>query len=144
MILSMRLLAALSLAWCAACVSAPPPATDIVTLERARFAAMTHQDLEALEPMLGADLLYCHSDGQCETKPEFLETIRSGRIRYRAIEVLELRPRIVGDAVVINGSVLIDGVIGGQPRSLRIAFTDVYARRNGRWQLIAWQSTRLP
>ncbi|MGH8309842.1 MAG: nuclear transport factor 2 family protein [Steroidobacteraceae bacterium] len=140
----MRLLAALSLAWCAACVSGPNPSTDIVVVERLRFAAMTRQDVNALEPMLGEDLVYCHSDGRCETKPEFLETIRSGRIRYRAINVIELRTRRVGEAVVINGSVLVDGVIGGQPRSLRIAFTDVYARRNGRWQLIAWQSTRLP
>jgi hypothetical protein len=25
-----------------------------------------------------------------------------------------------------------------------VRFTDVYARRNGRWQMVTWQSTRLP
>jgi ketosteroid isomerase-like protein len=140
----MRSALALVLLWCTACASLPPPSTAVAELERARFAAMTRPDVNALEAMLADDLVYCHSDGQCETKVEFLETIRSERIRYRAIEVLELRPRVVGDAVVVHGSIAIDGVLGGQPRKLRIVYTDVYARREGRWQLIAWQSTRLP
>jgi len=140
----MRSALALVLLWCTACASLPSHLTAVAELERARFAAMTRPDLNALVAMLADDLVYCHSDGQCETKVEFLETIRSERIRYRAIEVLELRPRVVGDAVVVHGSIAIDGVLGGQSRKLRIVFTDVYAHRDSRWQLIAWQSTRLP
>jgi Domain of unknown function (DUF4440) len=113
-------------------------------METERFAAMVRRDVSALEPMLGDDLIYCHSHGECETKTEFLETIRSGRLEYRAIEVLQMRPRVAGDAVVVNGSIGLQGVADGQTRNMRVAFTDVYARRKGRWQLIAWQSTRLP
>ncbi|HKZ74446.1 MAG TPA: nuclear transport factor 2 family protein, partial [Steroidobacteraceae bacterium] len=118
---------------------------DVEALERSRFTAMTAQDVGALEPMLADDLVYCHSNGACETKAQFLETIHSGRIRYQVMKVLELRPRAVGgDAVVVNGSVAVDGLMGGQARSFTIVFTDVYAQRSGRWQLTAWQSTQLP
>ena len=144
MIHCMRGSVALVLAWCTACVSVPQAGNAVIETERARFAAMTQPDLAALERMLGDDLVYCHSDGVCETKTEFLQTIRTGRIRYRAIEVLDLKPRVLGDAILVNGSVAIEGVMGGQTRQLRISFTDVYARREGRWQLIAWQSTPLP
>jgi ketosteroid isomerase-like protein len=140
----MRGTVALLLAWCTACASLPQAQDAVMQTERARFLAMTRQDMPTLARMLADDLVYCHSDGRCETKTEFLETIRSQRIRYRAIEVLDLKPRVLGDAVVVNGSVAIEGVIGGQPRNVRISFTDVYAHRAGRWQLIAWQSTPLP
>jgi hypothetical protein len=25
-----------------------------------------------------------------------------------------------------------------------VRFTDVYAKRNGKWQMVVWQSTKLP
>jgi ketosteroid isomerase-like protein len=127
-----------------ACAAVEPRLDDLERLERARFEAMTRQDVAALEPMLADDLVYCHSDGSCEGKRELLETIRSGRIRYVALKVLELRPRAFGDVVLFNGVVTIDGVLGGQTRSFNVVFTDAYARRGGGWQLIAWQSTRSP
>lgn len=126
------------------CTSAPARPADIAALERARFAAMTRQDVAALEPLLAEDLRYCHSNGLCESRAEFLESIGSGSIRYRRIEVLELQPRPAGDAVIVHGTIAVEGEIGGRAARMRLLFTDVYVRREGRWQLAAWQSTRLP
>jgi hypothetical protein len=28
--------------------------------------------------------------------------------------------------------------------SFRVRFTDVYVNKGGKWQMVAWQSTRLP
>jgi len=33
---------------------------------------------------------------------------------------------------------------GGRPNSFGVRFTDVYANRGGHWQMVTWQSTRLP
>jgi len=32
----------------------------------------------------------------------------------------------------------------GAIRRLSLRFTEVYVRRAGRWELVVWQSTRLP
>jgi hypothetical protein len=32
----------------------------------------------------------------------------------------------------------------GNPVSFRVRFTDVYVNKGGQWQMVAWQSTRLP
>ena len=32
----------------------------------------------------------------------------------------------------------------GTPNAFGVRFTDVYARRDGRWQMVTWQSTKLP
>jgi hypothetical protein len=137
----MRVSLTLAFAWCTACTSLPASESAVLQLERARFDAMTRQDVRALEPLLADDLVYCHSHGLCETKTEFLESIGNASIRYRSIEVLELRPRALDDAIVVNGTIAIEGVLGGEIRTMRLSFLDVYARRDGRWQLIAWQST---
>ena len=117
---------------------------EVEALERARFAAMTRQDIEALRPMLADDLRYCHSNGRCETKAQFLETLRTGDIRYLAIDVLDLHVRAANGAAIVHGTIDVAGEIGGQQIPLRLIFTDVYVRRDGRWQLAAWQSTRVP
>ena len=130
--------------WLAAACASTPPQEAVAAIERARFAAMTRRDAAALEPMLAQELLYCHSNGECETREQFLATLASGRIRYRAIEPRELRVRAYGEVAVVNGRIEVDGEIGGRPAALTLIFTDVYVRRDGRWQLIAWQSTRAP
>jgi hypothetical protein len=54
-----------------------------VASEEARFAAMSANDLEALESLLDDDLHYVHANGMIEGKAEFLRKIRSGERRYR-------------------------------------------------------------
>jgi hypothetical protein len=34
--------------------------------------------------------------------------------------------------------------VRGQQASFRVRFTDVYVKRDDRWQMVAWHATRLP
>jgi ketosteroid isomerase-like protein len=117
---------------------------DVALVQRERLGAMVRQDIAALEPMLADDLVYCHSDASCEKKDEFLETIRSGRIRYVAMRVQRQTARAYGEVAILNGTLAIEGVMGGQVRTFSLVYTDVYTRRDGQWQLVAWHSTRKP
>lgn len=118
--------------------------SELEALERARFAAMTHQDVEALRPMLAPDLLYCHSNARCESREQFLATIAAGAIRYRMIEPRELRVRRYGDVAIINGRIDVGGEAAGRPASMQLVYVDAYVRRQGRWRLVAWQSAQVP
>jgi ketosteroid isomerase-like protein len=126
------------------CSGFSAPLADIESVERARFAAMTHQDIKALQPMLADDLIYCHSNGRCETKPQLLESIRTGRVRYNTVTILSLQPRTAAGAVIVNGSIAVDGSMDGLPVKMQLVYMGVYVRRDGQWRLAAWQSARLP
>jgi hypothetical protein len=144
-LLTLMALMALLLAGCAVRGTPTADALDaVVALERARLAALQAHDLQGLETMLAADLRYCHSTGVCETRAQFLEALRSGQMRYRRLEVLALEPRAVGAAVLIHGRLDVEVESRGQRIPMQLVYTDVYAQRDGRWQLIAWQSTRAP
>lgn len=120
------------------------PSAAVEALERQRFAALERNDLPALEQALAADLVYCHSNARCETRAQFLAALRDGSMRYRRVEVLELRARNVGGAVLLHGRIDLDAEMAGSAARMQLVYTDVWAQRDGRWQLIAWQSTRAP
>ena len=46
--------------------------------------------------------------------------------------------------MVLTGSRRSAVVVNGTPNAFGVRFTDVYAKRNGSWQMVTWQSTRLP
>ena len=49
----------------------------------------------------------------------------------------------LGSTVVLTGEASISVNSGGNAMSFRVRFTDVWANRNGGWQMVTWQSTRL-
>ncbi len=105
---------------------------------------MIAADTDTLAPLLGDDLTYIHSSGQRETKSEFLETVRSGAIRYRRIEPSQRATRRYRSVVIVTGTARVSIQQGGQDSVLSLRHTSVYAKRRGAWQLVSWQSTRLP
>jgi hypothetical protein len=60
------------------CSGFSAPLADIESVQGARFAPMTHQDIKTLQPMLADDLIDCHANGRCETKAQLLESIAPG------------------------------------------------------------------
>lgn len=120
------------------------PADDILAAETARVDALLRADYEALDRLLGEDLTYTHSTAVLDTKAMFLESLRSGRLRYLQFRHEDPKVRVLGDVGLINTVVRIVSVNRGQENRNHLRVTIVYAKRDGRWQMVAWQSTRMP
>lgn len=110
----------------------------------ARFTAMVREDLRGLDTLLAPELTYIHSDGELESKAQFLATLRSGRLRYQAIEPSELEARLYGDAGVVTGLSRMRVKVGSELHRFSIRFTALYRHVTTGWVLVAWQATRLP
>ena|SRR5437879_2182543 len=116
----------------------------VLATEDQRFAAMLHADTAALERLLASDLTYVHTDGEQNTKREFLRVLGAGDLRYAAIVPEAREVRVNGSIAVVAGRSAMRVESGGQTHAFRIRYLAVY-RYNGRaWELFAWQSTRLP
>ena len=125
-------------------MSAPPNLGEVEAVERARFQTFTRADTAAMQAVLGDDLLYCHSTGKCQTKPELIAAFASKDLVYRKLTLIDMKPRAIGGAALVNGKVEITAEQSGQPVTFQGIYTDVYVKRDGRWQLVSWQSTRSP
>lgn len=126
----------------AGCATSQQP--DVREAQALRFQAMLHNDAEALAPMLADDLVYVHSTAAMETKQQFLENLRTGAMRYHVFEPSETVVRMYGSVAVVTGRVKGKVTMAGNDLDVDIRYTSVYRLNNGRWQLVSWQSTRVP
>jgi ketosteroid isomerase-like protein len=116
----------------------------IIELDRKRMTAMAQRDIATLNALLSDDLVYTHSTARLDTKQSLMGNMESGSTVYTAVEPSDVKAQDLGDAVVLTGSCRISVVSQGRPNSFSVRFTDVYANRGGKWQMVAWQSTRVP
>lgn len=116
---------------------------EIGALEARRFKAMTEGDFVALDSILADDLTYTHSSGLTQSKGEFVETLRSGKLRYLSIELANETVRAYGTSAVGTGRVTLKVNSEGKLMTFDVRFLDVFSKIGGKWRLVAWQSTRL-
>ena len=116
----------------------------IIDLDKKRMHAMAQKDITTLNALLSDDLVYTHSSARLDTKQSLIRAMESGTTVYTAVEPSDVKAQDLGDTVVLTGVAHISVMSSGRPNSFGVRFTDVYANRGGQWQMVAWQSTRLP
>ena len=116
----------------------------VIDLDKKRMTAMAQKDITTLNRVLSDDLIYTHSSARLDTKQSLIGNMESGSAVYTAVEPSDVKAQDLGDAVVLTGSCRISVMSQGRPNSFSVRFTDVYANKGGQWQMVAWQSTRLP
>ncbi len=119
-------------------------AQKIIELDRKRMQAMADKDIATLNALISDDLVYTHSSARLDTKKSLIGNMESGSTVYTSVVPSDVKAQDLGDTVVLTGSCRISVMSNGKPNSFGVRFTDVYANKNGNWQMIAWQSTRTP
>ncbi len=127
--------------------AANPPRSDeqeILDLERAWGTALVNRDAALLDRIVAYEMFGTDPGGHLWDKAAYLEAVKSGAFKIESFELAETRVRVYGDAAVSTGISITNkqsrsGLGRGAAR-----FTDVYVRRNGCWQCVAWQSLGIP
>ena len=117
---------------------------EVWRAEQARYAAQMSGDFAALERIIGDDLVYIHSSSNVDTKASFIESQRSGTVRYRNIKPLDIKVRTYGGIGIVSGRMDVDVTVRGQDSLLQLLFHCVWAKRERGPQFVSWQATRLP
>lgn len=121
-----------------------PVELSALEFQSSRFKAMIDADIETLAGFLADDLTYAHTTGWTETKSGFLATVESGKINYMGVTPRDVAVRVYGDIAVITGLAAMQGKVDDRELNFTIRFLDVSRRVGDSWQLIAWQSVRIP
>jgi ketosteroid isomerase-like protein len=116
----------------------------VIDLDKKRMTAMAQKDVATLKTLLSDDLIYTHSTARLDSKQSLIGNMESGSTVYTAVEPSDVKAQDLGDAVVLTGACRISVMAQGRPNSFSVRFTDVYANKGGQWQMVTWQSTRLP
>lgn len=116
---------------------------EVLQADGARVQALLSQDYEAADRLFADEMTYCHSNGNQDTKASYMDGLRSGRSRYAEMNMFDMNARIYGETAVLSGKFTAKVVIGGGEREANLLsrVLMVWVKREGRWQMVAWEST---
>jgi hypothetical protein len=115
---------------------------EAMKAETARYAAQTTNDFAAMEKLFGDDLTYNHSSAATDNKATYIESMRSGRTKYRTMTPnSDVKTRTYGCLAIITGTAVYEVTSGGQDRTVPLRFTAIWAKRPSGLEFVSWQST---
>src|SRR5438876_11340904 len=110
----------------------------VIELDRKRMTAMAEKDIATLNELIADDLVYTHSSARLDTKQSLIGAMESGSTVYTSVVPSDAKAQDLGDTVVLPGSCRSSVNSGGRPNSFGVRFTDAYANKGGRWQMVTW------
>jgi len=120
-------------------------ADEALKAEDARYAAQTTNDFAAMEKLFGSDLTYNHSSGASDDKAAYIDSMRSGRTKYRKMtRNSDVKTRTYGCLALITGTAVFEVTSAGQDRTVPLRFHAIWAKRPSGLEFVSWQSTGIP
>jgi ketosteroid isomerase-like protein len=110
----------------------------LTALNRDYIQAVQDGDVRRFDEILADDFLGSNPDGSLVDRNQFLaQTARP--VTITGLEAQDVRVRILGDVAIIHARTSYT-TAGGERRNGR--YTDVWARRNGKWLAVSAHVTR--
>src|SRR6202022_92306 len=107
-------------------------------LNRDYIHSVQHGDVQRFDEILAEDFLCSNPDGSLVDKKQFLaQTARP--VTITGLEAQDVKVRIIGDVAIIHARTSYT-TADGEQRNGR--YTDVWARRDGRWLAVSAHVTR--
>lgn len=119
-------------------------AARILLLEEERRAAMLAGDEHALRRLLAPGLRYVHSTGSVDSRESLLARLAAGQVVYQRLGFDRLAVTHMPDCALVSGEMRAQVRRGGELRDIATCYLAVWLRREGAWQLTAFQGTSLP
>jgi ketosteroid isomerase-like protein len=122
------------------------PATGVeqalIQMENDWVQAGLKKDAAALERIMADDWVGTDYNGKTDTKAGVIADMKSGASVLQSIDLGKMKVRVFGDTAVVTGSDTEKSTWKGKDSSGHYVWTDVFVKRNGKWQAVASQSSK--
>lgn len=116
---------------------------EVLEAERRWVEAHRRLDVAALDRLMAEGYKHIRADGTVVGKEEDLASYQTGDRYWEFAESDEYDVQLYGRMAVLIGRWRARGVNAGQRFDYAARFISVYVKRDGRWQMVAAQSTPL-
>lgn len=121
----------------------PPQEQAVLKLSEKKFQWMITLNYDSLVPVLDEQMTFIHSNGWVETKTEFIQDIKSAKLRYNSITVTEASVRFYSGTAIVIGRGKFNVRLEGKDLEFDLKYTEVYIQKNGKWLLASRHANRL-
>ena len=118
-------------------------AEQLRRLNRQWMDAYVKRDIAFLRTHMSDDYVGTFPDGAVHDKHSEIDAVASGAVAITRMEPVEMQVRVYGDAAVMTGHSSVEATLDGKAMAAELRFTDVWIRRDGQWQAVASQVTRI-
>jgi hypothetical protein len=133
----------------AAVAQTAPDAAELTRLLNDFLAGASRNDPAVHERFWADDLIYTRSAGRRVTKADIMRDMRSApapkpddpKTVYTAEDI---RIQQYGDTAVVAFRLVSTTEIGGTKHVANLLNSGTFVKRNDKWQVVNWQSTRMP
>ena len=125
----------------------PTVEKELLMLEREWLDAYLKADAAAMSRIEADDFTITYPNGEVVTKAQETERIKASKPRTDGSLELSTEGTLVrfyGDTAVLTGVFIQKEKLKAEERITRERYTDVWVKRNGRWQVVASQLTKIP
>lgn len=124
---------------------------ELVKLEQEWASASKNHDADAVRRVVADDAVITYPDGAMGTKADEVQSVEAAAITADSWELLDPKVTVLNaDSAFITGRSIIKNGKYKDPNTKKqidisgeYRFLDVYARRNGKWQAVASQTTAI-
>jgi hypothetical protein len=134
------MIAALLAAAAAASHIPPDLAAAVASYDKAQIDGSRPE----LQRLLADDYLLLNSRGQIESKAQLIADYTAPGFKLEPFTVEQPVEKVWSDGAVMGGIARLRGTDSGQPYDVRLRFADIWAKRDGRWQVIYTQVAKAP
>ncbi|MBA3441804.1 MAG: nuclear transport factor 2 family protein [Pyrinomonadaceae bacterium] len=118
---------------------------ELMQLEKDGAAAAVKGDTTFLDRHTAANYIGTDPGGGVEDRAKMMAGAKAGNIKFGTMDLDGMSVRMAGkDTAVVTGRATIKGNLkSGMDISGQYRFTDVWVKQEGRWQVMAWQATKV-
>lgn len=98
--------------------------------------AQVKADGPELRRLVADDYVLINSSGKVQNKADLIAEYLDPGYKLEPFTILEPVEKVWNDGAVMGGLVHLKGMSGGKPFTLSLRFADIWAKRNGKWQVI--------
>lgn len=129
----------------AATGSNPPPAVapgenveqTLAKMEQDWVDAILKHDTAMVDQILADDFVTTLPDGRIQMKAQGIEDLKSGAFTAESMTINDVKVRVFGDTAVVTLGQSEKSQEKGKDMSGRTLWTDIFVKRNGKWQIVA-------
>jgi ketosteroid isomerase-like protein len=120
-----------------------PAVAAVLRADAERIAAMMKGDGAALGRLMSDELVFVHSDGRLESKPDYVKNMTAGDTAYTNAKTSELKTlQPAPNLVVLIGVQDMRKKLGDSWSDIHLRFMSIWRNENGTWRMYAWQSMK--
>jgi len=116
-------------------------AAELGQIEQQLAKAVVEGDLATYGSILASDWTVIDPAGRLLDKSQIMQELASRGRQIEAAVIDDIRVRELGEVAVVTGRTTATGSYRGQRSAIVLRFTDVFVKRDGRWQVVASQGT---